>query len=135
MPPENELKSRVDFTYSDEAFEKDPDKFWKRVGKRLNDEVESFVGKRKAMEQAVNETVVPGDAPEVKLRKLYDRVQQIRNTSFEVRKTEQQQKRDKEKEANNVEDVWKVEKACGRTRRLGTMPLGGGVKRLFHSCD
>ena len=107
MPPENELKSRVDFTYSDEAFEKDPEKFWKRVGKRLNDEVDSFVGRRKAMEQAVNETVVPGDTPEVKLRKLYDRVQQIRNTSFEVRKTEQQQKRDKEKEANNVEDVWK----------------------------
>ena len=34
-------------------------------------------------------------------------MQQIRNTSYEVRKTEQQQKRDKEKDANNVEDVWK----------------------------
>ena len=107
MPPENELKARVDFTYSEEAFERDVEKFWKRTGKRLNDGVESFVGKRKAMEQAVAQIVSPSDEPEVKLRKIYDRVQQIRNTSYEVRKTEQQQKRDKEKDANNVEDVWK----------------------------
>jgi hypothetical protein len=77
------------------------------VGKRLNDAVEGFVGKRKAMEQAVAQIVSPGDTPEVKLKKIYDRVQQIRNTSYEVRKTEQEQKRDKEKDAGNVEDVWK----------------------------
>ena len=69
MPPENELKARVDFTYSEEAFEKDVEKFWKRTGKRLNDDVENFVGKRKAMEQAVAQIVSPGDDPEVKLRK------------------------------------------------------------------
>jgi hypothetical protein len=34
-------------------------------------------------------------------------VQQIRNTSYEVRKTEQEEKRDKEKPAANVEEVWK----------------------------
>jgi hypothetical protein len=41
----------------------------------------------------------------VKLRKIYDRVQQVRNTTFEPRKTEQELKR--EKPAENVEDVWK----------------------------
>lgn len=107
MPPENELKARVDFTYSDEAFESDVDKFWKNTGKRLNDSVESFVNKRKTMEQAVSQIVSPGDAPEVKLNKIYERVQHIRNTSYEVSKTEQQLKRDKEKDPNNVEDVWK----------------------------
>jgi len=43
----------------------------------------------------------------MKLQKLYLRVQQIRNTSYEVRKTEQERKREKEKDASNVEDVWK----------------------------
>lgn len=107
MPPENEMKSRVDFTYSFEALENEPEKFWKKVGKRLNDGVEAFIGKRKAMEQAVAQIVAPGDPPEVKLQKIYARVQQLRNTSYEVRKSEQQQKREKEKEINNVEDLWK----------------------------
>ena len=107
MPPENELKSRVDFTYSDESLEKDPNVFWKKRGKKLNDGVESFIGKRKAMEQAVTQIVSPSDSPELKLQKIYARVQQLRNTSYEVRKTEQQQKREKEKDASHVEDVWK----------------------------
>ena len=107
MPPENDLKSRVDFIYSDEAFEPDADKYWKKVGKKLNGQVESFVGKRKAMEEAVAQIVSPNDPPEVKLRKIYDRVQGLRNTSYEIRKTEQEEKREKEKEPANVEEVWK----------------------------
>ena len=107
MPPENELKSRVDFIYSDDPLERDPDKFWKKAGKKMNERVEGFVGKRGAMEQAVSRIVAPNDPPEIKLEKIYARVQQIRNTSYEFRKTEQEEKRDKQKEAGNVEDVWK----------------------------
>lgn len=122
MPPENELKSRVDFTYSDEAFEKDPAKYWKQKGKKLHDSVESFVGKRKAMEDAVAQIVAPGDSSEVKLQKIYARVQQIRNTSYEVRKTEQEKKREKEKEASNVEELWK--KGAGNGADLTWLFLG-----------
>ncbi len=107
MPPANELKARVDFSYSEELPEKDAETFWKNVGKKRNGQLESFVGKRKAMEEAVSQIVSPSDPPEIKLRKIYDRVQQIRNTSFELRKTEQEAKREKEKPAENVEEVWK----------------------------
>lgn len=107
MPPENELKARVNFIYSLESFDPDVGKFWKKTGKKLNDELESFVGKRSAMEQAVPQVVSPNDSPEVKLQRLYARVQQIRNTSYEVRKSKQEEKRAQEKEAKNVEDVWK----------------------------
>jgi len=107
MPPENELKARVDFIYSDDYLEKNPDAFWKKVGKRLNSNLEGFIDKRKAMEQAVAQIVSPNDTPEEKARKIYARVQQIRNTSYEVRRTEAEKKRDKEKEQSNVEDVWK----------------------------
>lgn len=107
MPPENELKARVDFTYSNELPEKDANDFWKKRGKTLNSGVESFIGKRKAMDQAVAQIVSPSDSPEVKLQKIYARVQQIRNTSYEVEKTQQEQARAKEKDASNVEDVWK----------------------------
>ena len=108
MPPEDGLKSRVDFVYSEDNLESDANKFWKNVGKKRNDQLESFVGKRKAMEQAVAQIVSPSDAPEVKLQKIYTRVQQVRNTSYEVRKTEQELKRDKEKSAGNVEEMWKA---------------------------
>ena len=113
MPPENEMKSRVDFIYSQETFENDVDKFWKKVGKRRYDWLESFIGKRKAMESAVAEIVSPADSPEVKLQKIYTRVQQIRNTTYEHEKTEQEQKREKEKEPENVEAVWKKQYANG----------------------
>jgi len=108
MPPENELKYRIDFIYSDEtSLEKDPAKFWKAEAKKQNGRVEDFVNKKKAMEQAVSQTVTSGDSQEVKLRKIYARVQQIRNISYETEKSKQEQKREKEKPASNVEDVWK----------------------------
>lgn len=107
MPPANELKSRVDFIYQVGGADKDQQTFWMRIGKQGSDGLESFIGKRKAMEQAVAQIVSPNDSPEVKLRKIYARVQQLRNTSYEVRKTEEEEKREKEKLPENVEDVWK----------------------------
>jgi Domain of Unknown Function with PDB structure (DUF3857) len=107
MPPANELKSRVDFIYSLDSPESDPDKFWQKVGKKRNGSLESFIDNRKAMEDAVGQIVSPNDPPEVKLRKIYDRVQTNRNSSYELRKTEQEEKRDKEKPPANVEELWK----------------------------
>jgi hypothetical protein len=113
MPPQNELKARVDFLYTEET-ENQPEKFWKKEGKKQNDKVESFIGKRKAMEQAVAQIVSPSDTPEVKLQKIYARVQQVRNTGYEVETTEQEKKREKEKTIKNVEDVWKSGAGSGR---------------------
>jgi len=113
MPPENELKSRVDFIYSEDSFESDAAKYWKKVGKKRNQGLESFIDRRKPMEEAVASIVSPGDSPEEKLRKIYVRVQQMRNSDFEVEKTEQEQKRNKEKPAENVEVVWKKQYGSG----------------------
>src|SRR5260370_35832282 len=107
MPPPNELKARVDFIYELGNGEKDQDSFWNGVGKTRNAQLEGFIGKRKAMEQAVAQIVSPNDSQDVKLRKIYDRVQQIRNKSYEGQKTEQEQKRAKEKPAENGEASWK----------------------------
>jgi hypothetical protein len=107
MPPANELRYRVDFVYEQGITESEPEKFWKQVGRDRNAQLESFIGKRKAMEEAATQIISPNDSQEVKLRKIYDRVQQIRNTSYELRKTEQEEKREKEKVAENAEDVWK----------------------------
>jgi uncharacterized protein DUF3857/uncharacterized protein DUF3858 len=107
MPPEGELKARVNFVYT-EGLEKDAEKFWKEYAKKKNSAIESYSSKRKAMDQAVSGIVAPGDAPEVELEKIYAGVQQIRNLSFESQKTGQEQKREKFKDLNNVEDIWKA---------------------------
>ena len=107
MPPEDELKARVDFIYTYEAPEQNKDKFWIQVGKRRLEQVNSFLGKRGALQSAVAQTVSPSDDPETKLRKLYARVQQLRNTSYEYQVTAQEEKRENVKTNKNIEDVWK----------------------------
>lgn len=109
MPPENDLKARVDFSYTRtyELTELDANKYWKKLGKRRNGEVEDFAGKSSALQQAVSDATSPGDPDEVKLKKLYVRVQSLRNTSFELPKTEEERKRANLASAPHAEDVLK----------------------------
>ncbi len=113
MPPLNELKYRVVFTYHDEIPELNVDKYWKQFDKKKNGQVEGFIDKRKAMEEAVAGIISPGDAPEEKLRKIYARVQQIQNLTYLPRKTVEERKHEEIKENNNVEDLWKHQYGTG----------------------
>jgi hypothetical protein len=113
MPPENELKFRVVFIYRDEPFESNVDKYWKEWGKKINGKTEGFVDKRKAMEEAVKSVVAADDAPEVKLRKIYDRVQHIKNLSYLPRMSAEQIKQENLKEPGNVEELWKDQYGYG----------------------
>jgi hypothetical protein len=106
MPPEEVLKWRVDFFYTLRGTT-DPDKFWKQAGEYWFETSDKFIGRRKGISEEAARTVTAGDPPEAKLRKLYARVQMIRNTSFEREKTEQEVKRENQKENDNVEDVLK----------------------------
>jgi len=107
MPPERELKYRVDFVYGYGELQMDPVKFWEKEGKDRYEGSESFLNKRKAMEQAVSTMIQPTDDAQTKLQKIYARVQQLNNYSFEREKTEQEAKREKRRDINNVEDIWK----------------------------
>jgi uncharacterized protein DUF3857 len=107
MPPENELKYRVVFIYSDEDFEMDEAKYWRKFDKKQNDRMESFIGKKKELEAAVSQIVSPSDAQEVKLQKIYTRMEQLRNLSYEAPKSEQEAKRESLKRSENAADVLK----------------------------
>lgn len=111
-PPENELKARVDFIYN-QGDEGDPDKFWNKESKKEYSAVQSFVGKEGAMRAAAGEIVAPSDSPEAKLQKIYARVQQMRNTSYETARTEEEKKRESLKDVSNVEEAWKKGYANG----------------------
>lgn len=123
MPPPNELKMRVDFMYVvSESMEMNPDKYWKTYGKREFKDIEHFVDEKRAMARAVAEIVAPGDSSDVQLRKIYARVLGLRNTTFERKKTEQEADRANEKDAHDVEDVWKH--GYGNATQLTWLLLG-----------
>ena len=105
-PPEEEVRSVVDFIYSRNE-ESDKAKYWKTEDKNLHEQVEQFVGKHKEIADAAAQIAPAGDPPEVRLQKLYAKVQSLRNFTYEVEKTEQEEKREKRKDNENVMDVWK----------------------------
>jgi len=106
MPPENELKYRVDFIYMGKA-QPDPVKFWKSFGQKSFHEMSQFVGYPKDMEPVVAKVVQPTDSAETKLRKIYAYVAQMRNTTYERQKTEEEVKRDRQSPDHSVKDVLK----------------------------
>jgi len=122
MPPADELKARVDFIYSYEALDPDMNRFWKNVGKKRNGEVESFISKRSALQEAAAQIVSSSDSPEAKLQKLYARVQQLRNITYEPQKTEEQKKRENQKDLANAEDVLK--RGYGSEDQMNWLLLG-----------
>lgn len=108
MPPARPLQARVEFEYQnpDAPSATDlSDKYWNYYGKRWNDDLERFIDKKKALEQELSKIVSPSDAPEVKLRKIYARVQQVRNLDIEDYKTLKENKDEDLKPNSNVEDV------------------------------
>lgn len=105
-PPELDLKPRIEFFYS--ALDVEPvERFWKRIGKERWDYTEKFIGTRSSIHDAAIQAVGQADSVETKLRKLYARAQQIRNLSYERRKTDQEQKRDNLRDNQSAEDVMK----------------------------
>lgn len=121
-PPDGELKPRVQFWYSRKEIETDLDKFWKQVGKEWNSAVEDFIGNRGGIRDAVATIVSPSDTPEQKLQKIYARVQQVKNLTYFAQKTDVELKKEKVKDANNIEDVWK--NGYGRRNSINRLFVG-----------
>jgi len=106
MPPEGEMKARVEFYYV--RFPGiDMNTYWSNVAKALGPYVKKFTEGHKELEPVVSQTVAEGDPPDVKLQKLYSRVQRLRNLSYEPSKTEKEELREKLKESASAETVWK----------------------------
>jgi uncharacterized protein DUF3857 len=105
MPPVSEFKYQVVFTYSNGTLEKNPDAFWRSFAKKQNDELEAFIGKRSPLEKVVADTLSPGDSAEVKLHKLYARVQKIRNLSYELQKSAMEKKLEDLKPVSTLDEL------------------------------
>jgi hypothetical protein len=109
MPPKAFVRARVGFYFSGpQAPANEPVvDYWNRLAKRWSADFEKFVSKKRAVEAVARESLHPDDSPELKLRKLFARAQQIRNLDYEPEKTAKEVKREGRAENETVDDVLK----------------------------
>jgi hypothetical protein len=135
MPPPISLKAAVDFYYHDDnapAKESVAD-FWKRTGKGWNELLERFIDKKKELAEEVSRDVNPSDPPEVKLRKLYARALKVRNLDMEDDKTRKEERAQKLKDNNNVDDVLK--RNYGNSVEINFLMIGLARAAGFEATD
>lgn len=106
MPPENALKQRVDFVYSENGASTDAEHFWSHVSSSSYHDVNDFIDHSRAMNAALATIVAAGDSADVKRRKIYERVQRIRNLTFDERAESDESLRQKTNSNHDAVDVW-----------------------------
>ncbi len=121
MPPEAWHRMRIDFYY------KPPgtlggEQFWKSGKDARSEAIDEFVKKHNALQRVVAESTSLSDPPETKLRKLYARVQGIRNLSVERERSEKEAQKENLKDNKNVEDV--IKRGYGTGNDINLLFLG-----------
>jgi hypothetical protein len=104
MPPEEEYKWQVKFFYTS-PFMSSPSAYWFELGRGVSSYLDAYIGKHNEISNEAAAVIGSETDPEKKLRKLYARAQEIRNLSYERRRTGQEQKKEELKENKNVVDV------------------------------
>jgi len=125
MPPEKPIEARVSFYYQqpDAPMATDPsNKYWDHYAKKWDGDLEHFIDKKSELSQEVSKIVTAADSPEAKLRKIYARVEQIRNLSMEDYRTEKELKDEQLKPNNNVTDV--LSRRYGTERQINYLFVG-----------
>jgi len=116
MPPDQALRARVSFFYKDISApaNETTEQFWRRIGKQRAEAVDSFVNKKGALQAEVARITSATDTPEAKVQKIFARVKEIRNLSYESEKSKKEEREEKIKRNGNAEDALKHGYGTGR---------------------
>jgi hypothetical protein len=104
IPPENDLKPSVVFFYSSRGARSIEDE-WREVGKSLYEDLEPRLSRNRGVKEAALQAIGAEADPVKKLRKLYERAQQIRNLSYERQRTPEEMKRENLQRNPGVDDA------------------------------
>src|SRR5437763_2558244 len=104
MPPERNDKPAICFYYLPRRFMY-AGAYWLEIGRVWDRIIEDFIGNRKEIREAAAQVIGRETDPEKKLRLLYARAQQVRNLTFERKRTSEEKKHEELKEDKNVNDV------------------------------
>ncbi len=107
MPPEDEFKQHVNFFYSALQFYS-ASRYWSETGAGWSRAVKDFLGAHHNDVDAAAQAAIGNETdPEKKLRKLYARAQQIRNLTYERKRTRSEDKKEDLKENKSAAEVLK----------------------------
>ena len=104
MPPLNTIKWTVRFYYTNV---KTGQAYWEDAGKRWSKNVDEFTKPTGLLKKAVADLVAPNDTDAQKAAKIYVAVMKLDNTVFSRQKSQAERKKEKLKDINKAEDVWK----------------------------
>jgi hypothetical protein len=103
MPPVDEYKASVKFTYGHQMDSLNP--IWGLRSRAWAAQVDEFIGRHKEVRNAAVEAIGNVTDSEEKLRRLYARAQQIQNLSYERHRSKDEQKKEQIKTNKHVADV------------------------------
>jgi hypothetical protein len=103
MPPLRSLTYRVLFYYSPY---RSAEEYWKNEGKGWSKTTDKFIGPDNKVKQAVKDLVLPTDTTEQKLRKLYDAVMKLDNTTYSRDRSAAEEKAKGLGPAKSTDDIW-----------------------------
>lgn len=104
MPPEDDFRPVIFFYYGGREMSS-PESFWDEWQKLITEYVEKYIGNSREIHEAAVKAIGAEADPEKKLRKLYERAQQIRNLSYERERTAEERKQEHIKRNFDVQEV------------------------------
>jgi Domain of Unknown Function with PDB structure (DUF3857)/Transglutaminase-like superfamily len=104
MPPENNFKPAVIFFYNQKG-SASIDKEWQEIGKERYEVFESFMANNRGVKEEAAKAIAGESEQGMKLRKIYQRTQQIRNLTFEHFRTKDERKQENLLRNQGVGDV------------------------------
>ncbi len=110
MPPANMVIQHVVFGYASTA-----DGFWSNERVFWAVTTEGFIQESGTIKKAAAGLVSPGDTDEQKARKIYAAVTKLDNTDWSRVKSKAERKKEKLKDINTVDDVWKNQSGPGNS--------------------
>lgn len=104
MPPINTIRWHVEFF---SGWASTSTSFWDSSRQRWANWIKDFTEPTGTIKKAVAEIIADDDTDQQKAEKLYRAVQKLDNTDFSRKKSEAERKKEKLKEINKADDVWK----------------------------
>ena len=112
MPPMNTIRWRVRLYYSTAS---SAEEYWKKEAQYWSQQIAEYARVSGTIRKAAAGLVDPADSEEQKARKIYAAVQKLDNTDFSRTISEDERKKQKLKENNSAEDVWKNQSGPGNS--------------------
>ena len=115
MPPEDNYKPSVIFFYGRKG-STSVEKEWQEIAKDRYEELETFLAANRGVKEAAMQAVSDETEPGMKLHKLYERVQQVRNLTYERERTNEERKVENIQKNTGVGDV--LARGYGNSREI-----------------